>query len=517
MDDIKLPLSNERLDMAAYRHSYDMTDGCIKLDNAFWGNKDVRDILLRLRFDEHGWNHRASCFKKGCDCRFFLPTPSVDNTVIESDEGDNGENVTNWYRLKENDTLHVPPWMVRQRRPMGCQYMNTHSKPISDVFNCNTNIQIGDRSQVFYSTLYCGKSTQKEDSERQQRISDSINRRLLRIESEILDGTRTEDEVQDGFVEGLCRMLSGMNAATSRNVISATMQHLLVSNGGSRFNFSHGFGNLLLGQLEATLEGRPIDIRLRANLHKGDKVVWPDSASDDYIHRPVGTKFDKMCAYKMTMYYKKSFKTFKQMENISARDASARDDDEEDDLVRDGISDFEQFNGQGYSKKKHPFKHTHPGRHFSHLAQLNLWVVPKVFIPKGKLCKIEELEINKKTKDVGEETVDRRELYAKFALLMFYPHRKLEDLKKIGSYWSLFLGELKLFRDNKETRFWKKGFGILQNIQDRMTLDQNTKRAKDFVTKNTICQAPEETGTKEPNTKDNANYDDILEFCKQNR
>ena len=143
---------------------------------------------------------------------------------------------------------------------MGCQYMNTHSKPISDVFNCNTNIQIGDRSQVFYSTLYCGKSTQKEDSERQQRISDSINRRLLRIESEILDGTRTKDEVQDGFVEGLCRMLSGMNAATSRNVISATMQHLLVSNGGSRFNFSHGFGNLLLGQLETTLEGQPIDI-----------------------------------------------------------------------------------------------------------------------------------------------------------------------------------------------------------------------------------------------------------------
>ena len=75
------------------------------------------------------------------------------------------------------------------------------------------------------------------------------------MEEEVLDGTRTNDKVQDGFVEGLYHTLSGMNAATSRNVISATLQHLLVSNGGSQFNFSHDFRNLLVGQLEATLEG----------------------------------------------------------------------------------------------------------------------------------------------------------------------------------------------------------------------------------------------------------------------
>ena len=69
-------------------------------------------------------------------------------------------------------------------------------------------------------------------------------------------------------------MLSGMNAATSRNVISATIQHLLVSNSGSRFNFSHGFGNLLLGELEATLEGWSVDMRVQTNLFKGKIVVW---------------------------------------------------------------------------------------------------------------------------------------------------------------------------------------------------------------------------------------------------
>ena len=142
--DIKSPLSPERLDIAAYRHSYDMDGGCIEMDNAFWGNKDVRDTLLRLRFDEHGWNHCASCFKKGCDCRFFLPTPSIPETDIYPDPGTNGENVIKWYRLKEADTFEVPQWMVRKKRPMGCQFLNTHSRSISEVFNCNTNIQIGD-------------------------------------------------------------------------------------------------------------------------------------------------------------------------------------------------------------------------------------------------------------------------------------------------------------------------------------------------------------------------------------
>ena len=49
-----------------------------------------------------------------------------------------------------------------------------------------------------------------------------------------MSGQRSKDEVQQGFVEGLCQMLSAMNAATTRNVISSTMAHLLVCNGGAR-------------------------------------------------------------------------------------------------------------------------------------------------------------------------------------------------------------------------------------------------------------------------------------------
>ena len=73
-------------------------------------------------------------------------------------------------------------------------------------------------------------------------MNTAVNRRLICIQEEMVSGQCSKDEVQQGFVEGLCRMLSAMNAATTRNAISSTMAHLLVCNGGSRFMFSHGFG-----------------------------------------------------------------------------------------------------------------------------------------------------------------------------------------------------------------------------------------------------------------------------------
>ena len=39
--------------------------------------------------------------------------------------------------------------------------------------------------------------------------------------------------------------------------------------------------------------------------------------------------------------------------------------------------------------------------------------------------------------------------------------------------------------------FWNKGFQILQNIQDRMTLTNKLMRAKDPITKKTVCKEPD--------------------------
>jgi hypothetical protein len=157
---------------------------------------------------------------------------------------------------------------------MGCEYINPHNLPILNVFNFNTNIQIGDVSQVFYSTLYTSKSTQEEDSEKQLRIGCAVIKRIKRL----LEETSSRESSNDGcnqamlessFCEGLCRVLSGLNAATTRNVISATMAHLIPSNEGSCFIFSHDFSDLLVGQMEATLEDQDVNVHMASKLSNG--------------------------------------------------------------------------------------------------------------------------------------------------------------------------------------------------------------------------------------------------------
>ena len=78
------------------------------------------------------------------------------------------------------------------------------------------------------------------------------------MEEDILLGKRTTHIANDKITKRLCISLSDLRAATSRQIVSATMAHLLVSFNGTRFTCSHDFGHLLVTQLEDTLEGRPI-------------------------------------------------------------------------------------------------------------------------------------------------------------------------------------------------------------------------------------------------------------------
>jgi hypothetical protein len=67
------------------------------------------------------------------------------------------------------------------------------------------------------------------------------------------------------------------------------------------------------------------------------------------------------------------------------------------------------------------------------------------------------------------------------ALLMFYPFRSLAGLTIEGSYWEFFSQELQRYLEHKDTISWHKGFDILQNINDRMTLEKELKWAKDPI------------------------------------
>ena len=197
---------------------------------------------------------------------------------------------------------------------MGCQFINAHNTTISYVFNCNTNIQIEDASKVFYTTLYTCKSTQEEDNEKQIRMGRAVIKRIKRVIEETPDTIRenSQERKEPSFVEGLGRVLSGLNAATTRNVISATMAHLIPCNNGLRFVYSHEFSDLLVTQMEATLESHDITVRIRSSKYEEKIITWPESLADDYLHRPIDNELEQMCFYAMTSLYKKSFKVAKQ-------------------------------------------------------------------------------------------------------------------------------------------------------------------------------------------------------------
>ena len=470
--DTMIPLSKERLDMAAYTFTYHMNGGCALENDPFWGDKNVRETLLRYRFEEHSFSHSASCFKKDCECRFLFPFMSTDYTYIHEDKGDKDQNKTSWYFL-DGSINTVYPFMVLPKRPMGCQFINAHNKTISDVFNFNTNIQIGDTSQVFYSTLYTSKSTQDEDSEKQIRIGRAVIKRIKRVMND-------NHEREPCFGEGLSRVLSGLNAATTRNVISATMAHLIPCNDGSRFVYSHTFSDLLVGQMEATLEGQDISVRIRSNKFENKIITWPDSLADDYIHRPIDYELDQICFYEMTSCYKKGFRN-----------------------IQRGVT-------------KYKFKETHPGYKFSHLIQLRFPSIPRIALPKGKLCLLDELDLN--YTNSPRHVVDKREMYAKMALLMFYPFRQLNDLKCNGSYWTLFHNELKKHTNKENTVFWKKGFEILQNIQDRSTMEKHVKRARDPISITTKNEKPnDDNGTQVKIMARTSAIGDILDMSEQQK
>ncbi len=76
--------------------------------------------------------------------------------------------------------------------------------------------------------------------------------------------------------------------------------------------FSRKFSDLLVGQMEATLEGQDINVHIRTSkVPDGELKCWPDSFADDYIHRPLQEEFEDICFYDMTSQYKKIYKSYK--------------------------------------------------------------------------------------------------------------------------------------------------------------------------------------------------------------
>ena len=66
-------------------------------------------------------------------------------------------------------------------------------------------------------------------------------KQLPHAKEEIMTGKRKNKEIKEGFVEGSCCMLRDIRAVTLQNIVSSTISHLLVCQGGMRFKSYMGF------------------------------------------------------------------------------------------------------------------------------------------------------------------------------------------------------------------------------------------------------------------------------------
>ena len=107
----------------------------------------------------------------------------------------------------------------------------------------------------------------------------------------------------------------------------------------------------------------------------------------------------------LTMYFKKTFKTSKQMKTIISL------------LTEDGchkkyakhvvgLNEHDRFTGQ-YFKKKWTFRLLYPGCSFCVLTNLKKWAIPKIYLPERKLPHVKSLKIQ------INNTVENRDDYVK--------------------------------------------------------------------------------------------------------
>ena len=94
---------------------------------------------------------------------------------------DPNKKVTVFYTL-DGEKHERTGFIIELMHPQACQYMNTHSVPISALLNCNTNIRAGDWAHCCYQTLYASKITTKEDSLPRDLVVRQIVRRLVRAQ-----------------------------------------------------------------------------------------------------------------------------------------------------------------------------------------------------------------------------------------------------------------------------------------------------------------------------------------------
>ena len=89
----------------------------------------------------------------------------------------------------------------------------------------------------------------------------------------------------------------------------------------------HNFAELLLGQMEAVLNGDAVSFICRKCTDKNKKKTqWPDISANDYIHRP--EELEELCFAAQTPMYSKAYK----LERKLTKDNDKSDSPDNDEL-----------------------------------------------------------------------------------------------------------------------------------------------------------------------------------------
>ena len=415
VDALETYLSPERIDLLTSRYPIDCDD--CTADGSFIFNSDVRHFIASRRMNEHDWRHRPSCFKYGGECRYCFPYMCEDSTCVKVDESD--ESLGTTWRYVDGTSKTVFPFSVKPKRGMGSQFLNTHISRVTKNLACNSNIQIGSPRCVFYVVHYTTKNTQNEDKGPDfERIGRQVMARIQREkekkDQELQDillcssnqdmseeSRSSDDSKKESFREGLCRFLLGMSIHLSQDVVSATMAHLLLSQEGTRFSFSHTFKDLLLGQMLNRLSGKnPGDFVLRRRMkNETDADMWPDFSVNDYLFRHDCLRH--ISFYEFTSRFEKAILSSERMMKLDERG-------------------FPKIH-----KNELALKEGHPGRRYCVVRKCSQERIPKISMPHGMLSNLEELELLEEDRETPDQVSDtalyKRENYAKIALLLFHP------------------------------------------------------------------------------------------------
>jgi hypothetical protein len=131
-DEEIFPPSKYRRDIMTYRYPIDVLSP--DTDDFFF-NEHVRFHVATHRMNEHDWKHRPGCFKHGCECRFCFPKLGFSRSSFVVDDT-NIEKGTFWRYLDPHESSRtVYPYTIESQRGVGSQYLNTHSRIITDFLD----------------------------------------------------------------------------------------------------------------------------------------------------------------------------------------------------------------------------------------------------------------------------------------------------------------------------------------------------------------------------------------------